>query len=203
MSIYCHPFHPSNDGVDTMNCCDGGALGEACNADVDCLGNSYCAKGTKVCVGESMCSWKCNQYAAGKILACCVRETSTCRADSDCVGLRSCRDGKCYGTSGCEKVSLVREVIHVDESCQCQKGQICKTLDDSTCSADCYHTKESPGKYTCLGEIPHERQIIYEIGCQCDAAMKTCNFLDGVSFSSECYAWREAGSGNLHCTLKG
>jgi hypothetical protein len=203
MSINCHPFDHGtpSEQHEKHNCCEGGLIGEKCSNDIDCQGKSYCADGSKLCVGESMCSWKCNQYASGKIMGCCTRETSDCKADLDCVGMRSCRNGQCHGNSGCEPIDLVRTVIAVDDSCQCRKGEICKKLDDTACSSSCSHNKTSASRYTCSGDDPSERKIIYDIGCQCDTTMKTCEVLDDVSFSSECYAWRETG-GDIHCTLK-
>lgn len=188
MSDFCYVF-----GDRKSSCCEGGAPGQPCDSDADCLGLSAC-KADGRCGGKSFCESGCIQLAeGGGAVNCCVVERGRCAADSDCNGRRHCDRGHCTGDSACELRSE-EDSAAFEDVCVPRPSSPTKVTEHGWRYN--HFCAFANGRFETAGG--RGQTVLYDRGCACDD-VSACSTSNQISCKKGCWSWIDS-VGVLRCT---
>ena len=179
----CHPTakcSPTSTGGYTCTCnqgqvgdpISGGCFpeGSCPNGDKDCPDKSVCLEGRcknicfDACGPNTECVITANRQAQCQCLQgfipspldarTCIRDSQTCRADSDCAGSSTCQAGQCRFACRSPNDCLIGEqctdsmcMISCISSQQCSAGQVCTA---GVCKIGCRSNENCPTDEVCI-----------------------------------------------------
>ena len=131
---------------------------------------------------------------------CCMgkEEGAACIRDWDCLGLMTCNEGRCGGSSGCSEFCerlfegrkincCVPESLNLhrcSKDTDCLGARTCNLAAGGVCTGDSGCDIDTGTKHTGF-------KVVYDLECLCLGITNSCIFPDGVPCSQHCQYSRE------------